>query len=140
MAAVCHAPGHSRRLRSPARCWPAPRQSPRPTRCAGADTPAAAGNEAQLDQATLCLLNEQRASMGLAALTENHQLDQTSTAFSRQMVAESFFDHTSPEGETLVDRLTAIGYLPGQGSWARVRTSPGARGRWRRHGRSWSRG
>lgn len=89
-----------------------------PTSCAGADTPAAAGNETQLDQATLCLLNEQRASMGLAALTENHQLDQTSTAFSRQMVAESFFDHTSPEGETLVDRLTAIGYLPGQGSWS----------------------
>jgi uncharacterized protein YkwD len=72
--------------------------------CAGADTPAVAGNEAQLDQATLCLLNEQRAAAGLAALAENTQLDHVATAYSQQMV--------------VVNRLTSVGYLPGNGSWA----------------------
>jgi uncharacterized protein YkwD len=91
-------------------------QAPAST-CPGADTPAVAGNEAQMDQATLCLLNQQRATAGLAALTENAQLDQTSTAYSRQMVAERFFDHVSPEGVGLVPRLTTIGYLPGNGGW-----------------------
>jgi uncharacterized protein YkwD len=87
------------------------------TTCANADTMPAAGNEAQIDQATLCLLNEQRATAGLPALTENAQLDSSSTAFSKLMVGEAFFDHTSPEGTTVVDRLTQVGYLPGNGSW-----------------------
>jgi uncharacterized protein YkwD len=86
--------------------------------CAGADTLAIAGNEAAMDQATLCLLNQQRAAAGLPALTENPQLDQASTAYSHLMVAESFFDHVSPQGSTMVKRLTAVGYLPGSGSWA----------------------
>jgi uncharacterized protein YkwD len=91
-------------------------QAPAST-CPGADTPAIAGNEAQMDQATLCLLNQQRAAAGLPALTDNAQLDQTSTAYSRQMVAEHFFDHVSPEGVGLVPRLTTVGYLPGNGGW-----------------------
>ncbi len=85
--------------------------------CAGADATPVAGNAAQIDQATLCLLNQQRAAAGLPALTESTQLDSSSTAFSQLMVAESFFDHTSPEGSTVVDRLTQVGYLPGEGSW-----------------------
>jgi uncharacterized protein YkwD len=85
--------------------------------CPNADTMPAAGNEAQIDQATLCLLNEQRAAAGLPALTENAQLDSSSTAFSKLMVTEGFFDHTSPEGTTVVNRLTQVGYLPGEGSW-----------------------
>ena len=88
------------------------------TACSGADTPAVAGSEAQLNRATLCLLNEQRAAAGLPALVENARLDQTATAYSQDMVAERFFDHTSPEGQTVVDRLTAVGYLPGSGQWA----------------------
>lgn len=85
--------------------------------CAGADTPAAVGNETLMGQATLCLLNGQRAAAGLPALAENGALDQSSAAYSRQMVAERFFDHVSPEGVALVPRLTAVGYLPGNGSW-----------------------
>jgi uncharacterized protein YkwD len=85
--------------------------------CAGADTPAVAGNEAQMGQATLCLLNAQRTAAGLPALAESPLLDQSSTAYSGQMVAERFFDHVSPEGVSLVPRLTAVGYLPGNGPW-----------------------
>jgi uncharacterized protein YkwD len=92
-------------------------QAPSST-CAGADTPAVAGNEPAMDQATLCLLNQQRAAAGLPALSENPQLDQASTAYSHLMVAESFFDHVSPQGSTMVQRLTAVGYLPGTGGWA----------------------
>src|SRR5436190_77837 len=81
------------------------------TSCATADTPAAAGNEAAIDQATFCLLNEQRAANGLPALTESAALDRSSTEYSQLMVGEHFFDHTSPEGTTVVDRLTQVGYL-----------------------------
>jgi uncharacterized protein YkwD len=86
--------------------------------CANADTVPATGNEAQIGQATLCLLNQQRAAANLPALTENAQLDTSSAAFSKQMVAGGFFDHTSPDGTTVVDRLTQVGYLPGEGPWS----------------------
>src|SRR5262249_56824443 len=73
--------------------------------CANADTAPAAGNEALIGQATLCLLNQQRAAAGLPVLTENSQLDAPSTAFSKLMVAQAFFDHTSPDGPAVVHRL-----------------------------------
>ena len=33
------------------------------------------------------------------------------------MVAQGFFAHESPDGGTLVDRLTAVGYLGGDDAW-----------------------
>ena len=33
------------------------------------------------------------------------------------MVAQGFFDHESPDGGTLVDRLTGAGYLGGDDAW-----------------------
>lgn len=85
--------------------------------CAGADLQPADGNIAQVSQATLCLLNQQRAAAGLAPLSEQAQLDQASTAYSALMVKEGFFAHVAPDGSQLTDRLTAVGYLGQPGSW-----------------------
>lgn len=85
--------------------------------CPGADATPAAGTIAQAAQATLCLLNNQRAAAGLSALAEQTQLTQASTAFSQMMVDQHFFAHVSPGGSQLTDRLTSAGYLGRPGSW-----------------------
>jgi uncharacterized protein YkwD len=78
--------------------------------CAGADLVPAAGNLPAVSQATLCLLNQQRAANGVAPLAENGKLTNASTGYSQRMVAEAFFDHEAPDGMNLVDRLTGAGY------------------------------
>jgi uncharacterized protein YkwD len=83
--------------------------------CPGADLLPTADNVADINQATLCLLNAERATNGLGALTENASLSRASLAFSQQMVAQSFFAHEAPDGTDLVARLTAVGYLGNTG-------------------------
>jgi len=85
--------------------------------CAGADVVPAADNVAVVGQATLCLLNQQRAAQGIGALVENAALSSASTGYSQRMVAQGFFAHESPDGGTLVGRLTGAGYLGGDDAW-----------------------
>ncbi len=85
--------------------------------CQGADVRPAADNLPQIAQATLCLINAERASSGLGAVKEQAQLTAASTDFSALMVSEHFFAHVSPDGSQLTDRLTKAGYLGGPGSW-----------------------
>jgi uncharacterized protein YkwD len=85
--------------------------------CAGADVVPAADNVAVVDQATLCLLNQQRAAQGVGPLAENAELSSASPGYSQRMVAQSFFAHESPDGGTLVGRLTGAGYLGGDDAW-----------------------
>jgi hypothetical protein len=60
-------------------CAPA---TARADECAGADTIPAADNVAVVDQATLCLLNQQRAAQGVAPLVENAALSSASAGYS----------------------------------------------------------
>jgi uncharacterized protein YkwD len=83
--------------------------------CPGADLLPTADNMAEINQATLCLLNAERAASGLGALTENASLSRASLAYSQQMVDQSFFAHEAPDGTNLVARLTAVGYLGNTG-------------------------
>jgi uncharacterized protein YkwD len=85
--------------------------------CAGADLVPAADNVAVVSGATLCLLNEQRAANGIGPLVENAALSTASAGYSQRMVAQGFFGHESPDGGTLVERLTAVGYLGGDDAW-----------------------
>jgi uncharacterized protein YkwD len=85
--------------------------------CAGADVVPAADNLPVVTQATLCLLNDQRTTHGLRALTENRALTGASTTYSQRMVREAFFAHESPDGRTLVSRLATVGYLAGREDW-----------------------
>src|SRR3954470_4103246 len=85
--------------------------------CAGADLVPDAGNLAQVGQATLCLLNDERAAAGLRPLAYSAPLTTPSAAYSTKMVAQNFFAHESPDGTTLTSRLTAAGYIDPDGDW-----------------------
>jgi uncharacterized protein YkwD len=85
--------------------------------CPGADLVPDASNLAQVGQATLCLLNDERAAAGLRPLAYSAPLTTPSAAYSTKMVAENFFAHESPDGSTLTSRLTAAGYIDPDGDW-----------------------
>src|SRR3954465_4896606 len=51
--------------------------------CAGADVVPAADNVAVVGQATLCLLNQQRAANGIGPLVENTALSTASAGYSQ---------------------------------------------------------
>ncbi len=75
------------------------------TSCADAGLVPTADNGAALRTATLCLLNEERATRGLKPLVQNTQLRRAAQKHSLQMVRDSFFDHVSPAGSTLMSRV-----------------------------------
>src|SRR3954467_5688010 len=85
--------------------------------CAGADVVPAADNVAVVGQATLCLLNQQRAANGIGPLVQHTALSTASAGYSQRMVAQGFFGHESPDGGTLVQRPTDAGYLGDDDAW-----------------------
>ena len=50
------------------------------------------------------------------------------------MVARGFFEHTTPDGITMVDRILATRYVAAATAGRSARTSPGAPARWPRRG------
>ncbi len=89
------------------------------TPCAGANLTPSSENVSQLRSATLCLLNRQRVRRGMKRLTESPGLRKAAQNYSQAMVAQSFFDHVSPGGSTLLSRVrTGTAYLHDVGSWA----------------------
>ena len=67
--------------------------------------------------ATLCLLNQERADQGLKAFAESSTLDRAADDYAADMVKRRFFDHVSPGGGTMMDRIKAAGWAP-SGSWS----------------------
>jgi uncharacterized protein YkwD len=84
-----------------------------------ADCPAATAAPAAAEgfSATLCLVNAQRTAQGLKPLASDARLQQAAQAFARDMVDRRFFDHVSPGGGTMMDRLHAAGWNP-SGAWS----------------------
>jgi uncharacterized protein YkwD len=78
--------------------------------CADATLMPTSTDLARIDAATLCLINQQRAAAGVAALVANSDLTSAAAAHSADMVALDYFDHVSPSGEAPIDRVTAAGY------------------------------
>jgi uncharacterized protein YkwD len=64
-------------------------------------------------QATICLVNRERTQRGLPPLRQNSLLTTASAEHSQDMVERNYFEHTTPDGRTLGDRLRAIGYSRG---------------------------
>lgn len=93
---------------------PKPTPKPKAKGCTGATLLPAADNLAKLDRATLCLLNRERTKRHLVALKRQPTLDGAATRFAAQLVQERFFDHTAPDGTTMVDRVRATTYLTGR--------------------------
>jgi uncharacterized protein YkwD len=85
--------------------------------CAGAGLMPTRTNVAQMDQATLCLLNAQRRAHGLQPLSADPRLARAATGYAHEMARRKFFSHTSPSGSTPVSRIKATHYLSGARSW-----------------------
>jgi uncharacterized protein YkwD len=70
------------------------------------------GNLGQIDAATLCLVNQERARNGELPLAANTQLQQAAQSHSEEMVSQNYFAHVSPSGQTPVERVLDTGYVP----------------------------
>ena len=85
--------------------------------CPDQDLVPDGGNLAAVSAATLCLLNAERTDAGLVPLRADAKLAAASLAHSKAMVDQQFFDHTSPGGRDLVDRVRAAGYIDPAKAW-----------------------
>jgi uncharacterized protein YkwD len=81
--------------------------------CPDAALAAAPDDLDRMQAATLCLVNQERARVGLGALADQPQLDRAAAEHAADMLARDFFDHVTPDGLTPLDRVTADGYLSG---------------------------
>ncbi len=71
------------------------------------------GNVDLLRAAVLCLINRERAAHDENPLRLNGELEGAAEGHCAELVAEDYFAHVSPSGETPVDRIRATGYIPG---------------------------
>ena len=85
--------------------------------CQNVDVAPVADNLGVIVEATLCLLNGERADRGLGPVTSNTKLAQAALAHSRDMVEKSYFAHDAPDGSDVADRVRSTGYLDGVEGW-----------------------
>jgi uncharacterized protein YkwD len=86
--------------------------------CANADVTPTAANDALVRSAILCLHNQIRAQRGLPLLKENGRLRRAARGHSADMVSRGFFEHTTPNGVSMTDRIMAAHYVPRNAGWA----------------------
>jgi uncharacterized protein YkwD len=85
--------------------------------CVDADLEATNENVGRIRAAILCLHNQVRAEHDLPLLRENKRLRKAALGHSKQMVRDSFFEHTTPEGVTMVDRILKAKYVREDEGW-----------------------
>jgi uncharacterized protein YkwD len=86
--------------------------------CANSGLRPTRANVELVRDAILCLHNRERVSRGLPRLRENPKLRRAAERHSTHMVSARFFDHTSPSGGTMVERVRRIGYTSRARSWS----------------------
>ncbi len=82
------------------------------TPCENTELTPEPDNVAEIEAATLCLVNQERARNDELPLAPNAQLQQAAQGHSEEMVADDYFAHVSPSGLTPVGRIQATGYIP----------------------------
>jgi uncharacterized protein YkwD len=85
--------------------------------CGPVDTEVSGLSQSQMESSIGCLINDERSSYGLQPVAPNADLRQAALSHSNEMIAESYFEHTSPEGLTFIDRIDSTGYMNGARSW-----------------------
>ena len=85
--------------------------------CSGADSSPSSLGEAGTARATLCLLNEERASRGLRKLRSDARLRRAADRHARDMVARRYFAHESKSGASFVTRIKRTGWTRSRRSW-----------------------
>jgi uncharacterized protein YkwD len=85
--------------------------------CPGSDLQPDATNIVQTEGATLCLVNIERSSRGLGALTPNSVLQAAALQHSNDMVDNHFFSHDSSSGDDFEGRIIRFRYAPTNVLW-----------------------
>jgi uncharacterized protein YkwD len=85
--------------------------------CTNTDVMPTAQNLDAIRAAILCLHNQIRAGAGLPALKDNAKLRKAALGQSADMVSNGYFDHTSLDGDTFVDRILGAGYAKKNDGW-----------------------
>jgi Cysteine-rich secretory protein family len=67
--------------------------------------------------ALLCAIDAERAARDLHPVGESAQLTRAAQGHSDDMVVRRFFEHVTPGGSTLGDRVDATGYIEGRSDW-----------------------
>ena len=86
--------------------------------CAGVNLTPTAASATKVRIATLCLLNRQRTLHGLRRLRAQRSLSHAATNYARLMVSKHFFDHVSPAGSTMAQRIGRTAYLHHTRAWS----------------------
>ena len=97
---------------------PKAKTSQTPAPCQNTDVLPTPDNVELVRAAILCLHNQIRANRGLPLLRENARLRRAAAAHSADMVSRGFFEHTTPSGVTMVDRIMATRYASPRVGWA----------------------
>jgi uncharacterized protein YkwD len=74
--------------------------------CANANTPSTQASAATMGAAVDCLINHERTSRGLPALTVSSQLNRSAQNWNDSMIASGNFTH----GSNFAGRISAVGY------------------------------
>ncbi len=93
-----------------------PAQAASAAECAGSGEIPGAGAQERAAVATICVLNQERASRGLPALRSQGGLERAAEGHARDMVRRRYFSHTTPEGRTFDERLRG-GYIRKRARW-----------------------
>jgi uncharacterized protein YkwD len=80
--------------------------------CQNTELTPEAGNIQLVRAAVLCLINRKRAESGESPLVLNPELEQAAEGHCEELIADDYFAHVSPSGETPVDRIRNTGYIP----------------------------
>jgi uncharacterized protein YkwD len=92
------------------RATPKPKPTPsEPEERQRTSAPVTVSAEAAAEAEVLRLVNEERAKVGCSPVAANSGLTQLAEAFSQDMAARNFFDHTDPDGRTPWDRAAKAG-------------------------------
>ena len=86
--------------------------------CANTNLKPTRANLELVRTAVLCLHNRERSRHGLPRLRENPLLRRAAERHTDNMISEHFFDHTSPSGSTMVERIRRTGYTKRARRWA----------------------
>jgi uncharacterized protein YkwD len=89
-----------------------------PDTCANADARPATTPLSDVRAATLCVINEERAAVGLPPLRADRRLRRLATSHAREMVHRDYFAHVSARGASVGARLEGSGYASSAQRWA----------------------
>jgi uncharacterized protein YkwD len=79
--------------------------------CPGSQLRPTGQDLAQVDTATLCLVNRERLAHGEVALRPNARLALAAQHHSADMAAGDYFEHDGRHGDTPLSRMRASGYI-----------------------------